>query len=42
MFVYFFTEQGMMGKTKIKNRNKFKENHATKVTKIQKKTKLEK
>ena len=36
MFVYFFTEQGKIGKTEIYNRNKFIENHATKVTKIQK------
>ena len=34
-----FTEQGMMGKTEIQNRNKFKENCSTKVTKIQKKKK---
>ena len=29
MFVYFFTEQGKMGKTEIQNGNNFKENHAT-------------
>ena len=34
MFVYFFTEQGKIGKTEIQNGNKFIENHATKMTKI--------
>ena len=37
MFVYFFTDQGKMGKTEIQGI----ENHANKMTKKKRKTKLQ-